>query len=283
MEKSISRDFWEDLTAIERRQLFQLHRLLKIMGRLRIDCPWDREQTHDSLKPYLLEETYEVLEQLEKKNLSGLKEELGDLLLQVIFHAQIAAEAENFTIEDIAKGIGDKLVRRHPHIFGDVIVKNVQDVSVNWQKIKIAEKKEQGIIAKDKSLLDQVNSYQPALIEAQEIQVKAGEVGFDWDDVQDALKKVEEELAELISAYAQNDHLQINEEIGDLLFAVVNVARFAETHSELALRATNQKFRRRFRFMEEQALANGEKMEDLILEVLDEYWNEAKKKEVNVE
>lgn len=283
MEKSISRDFWEDLTAIERRQLFQLHRLLKIMGRLRIDCPWDREQTHDSLKPYLLEETYEVLEQLEKKNLSGLKEELGDLLLQVIFHAQIAAEAENFTIEDIAKGIGDKLVRRHPHIFGDVIVKNVQDVSVNWQKIKTAEKKEQGIIAKDKSLLDQVNSYQPALIEAQEIQVKAGEVGFDWDDVQDALKKVEEELAELISAYAQNDHLQINEEIGDLLFAVVNVARFAEIHSELALRATNQKFRRRFRFMEEQALANGEKMEDLILEVLDEYWNEAKKKEVNVE
>lgn len=283
MEKSISRDFWEDLTAIEQRQLYQLHRLLKIMGRLRIDCPWDREQTHDSLKPYLLEETYEVLEQLEKKNLSGLKEELGDLLLQVIFHAQIAAEAENFTIEDIAKGIGDKLVRRHPHIFGDVIVKNVQDVSVNWQKIKTAEKKEQGIIAKDKSLLDQVNSYQPALIEAQEIQVKAGEVGFDWDDVKDALKKVEEELAELISAYAQNDHLQINEEIGDLLFAVVNVARFAETHSELALRATNQKFRRRFRFMEEQALANGEKMEDLILEVLDEYWNEAKKKEVNVD
>lgn len=283
MEKSISRDFWEDLTAIEQRQLYQLHRLLKIMGRLRIDCPWDREQTHDSLKPYLLEETYEVLEQLEKKNLSGLKEELGDLLLQVIFHAQIAAEAENFTIEDIAKGIGDKLVRRHPHIFGDVIVKNVQDVSVNWQKIKTAEKKEQGIIAKDKSLLDQVNSYQPALIEAQEIQVKAGEVGFDWDDIQDALKKVEEELAELVSAHAQNDHLQINEEIGDLLFAVVNVARFAETHSELALRATNQKFRRRFRFMEEQALANGEKMEDLILEVLDEYWNEAKKKEVNVD
>lgn len=283
MDKGVPVGFWDDLSAKEQRDLYQFHRLLKIMVRLRSDCPWDREQTHDSLKPYLLEETYEVLEQLEEKNISGLKEELGDLLLQIIFHAQIADEHKDFNIEDITKGIGDKLVRRHPHIFGNVLVENVEDVSINWQKIKTAEKKAQGVLADDKSFLDQVNSYQPALIEAQEIQIKAAELGFDWDNIEDVLKKVEEELAELIRAYEEDDQVSIDEEVGDLHFAVVNLARFTKTHSELALRATNQKFRRRFRFMEERILANGEKMEDLILEVLDRYWNEAKKREVNID
>ena len=192
MVEKIIDQFWLDLAEKEKQQLYQVSRLLKIMSRLREPngCLWDREQTHQSLKPYLLEETYEVLEHLEQENLSGLQEELGDLLLQIVFHAQIADESDKFSIEEIAKGISDKLVRRHPHIFGDVKVKNADQVLDNWQKIKAEEKLEAGIITTESSLLDQVNSIQPALMEAQRLQSKAAKVGFDWDNIDGAVAKV---------------------------------------------------------------------------------------------
>ncbi len=281
MDKHASKDFWVDLDEKELNRLYQFHRLLKIMARLRgkSGCPWDKEQTHDSLKPYLIEEAYEVLEQLEEENLVGVEEELGDLLLQIVFHAQIADEAGNFSMEEIARGISDKLVRRHPHIFGEIMVENSQDVLINWEKIKQQEKEESGIITEDTSLLDQVNPYQPALMEAQEIQEKAAKVGFDWKDIQGALAKVEEELSELVEAFSENDQAAMTEEVGDLLFAVVNVARFVNSHSELALRQTNHKFRRRFRAIEKKVQDQGAKMEELSLEVLDGYWNAVKEDE----
>lgn len=283
MVAKIMDQFWFDLPEKEKKQLYQFSRLLNIMSRLREvnGCPWDREQTHQSLKPFLLEETYEVLEQLEQENLNGLQEELGDLLLQIVFHAQIADEADQFSIEDIAKGISDKMIRRHPHIFGDVRVENADQVLDNWQKIKTEEKLEAGIITAESSLLDQVNSIQPALMEAQKLQLKAAKVGFDWDNIEGALAKVEEELGEVISAIKNNDEQSVQEEIGDLFFAVVNVARFALVESELVLRQTNQKFRRRFRGVEKRVKDRSENMEDLSLDVLDGYWEEAKQEEKN--
>ncbi|MCK4259949.1 MAG: nucleoside triphosphate pyrophosphohydrolase [Halanaerobiales bacterium] len=281
MEKRVKEEFWNELSEKEQNQLYQISRLLKIMNRLRKPegCPWDRKQTHASLKPFLLEETYEVLEQLEKENLVGIKEELGDLLLQVVFHAQIAEEEDHFSMEDVAKGISDKLVRRHPHVFSDINVENADQVLVNWEKIKTQEKKEAGIITETSSLLDQVNKHQPALMEAQKLQAKAAKVGFDWDDIQGPLTKIKEELEELLIALKENEQNAIQEEIGDLLFAVVNVTRFTGSNGELALRGTNNKFRRRFREIEKKVMATGHRMEDLTLQELDKFWDEAKVEE----
>lgn len=280
MEKQPTPTFWQDLSAKEQRQLYQLHRLLQIMARLREPegCPWDREQTHDSLKPYLLEETYEVLEQLEAGNLEGVEEELGDLLLQVVFHAQVADEAGNFSMEEVARGIADKLERRHPHIFADVQAANSEEVLRNWDRIKAEEKAAKGKDPKA-SILDRVNSCQPALMEAQALQAKARKVGFDWDHIRDALKKVQEELDEVIEAEAAGDTASVHEEVGDLLFAAVNVARMAGADSELALRQCNRKFRRRFHGVEEKAREKGLKMEEQPLEILDQFWEEVKKEE----
>ncbi|AZR74572.1 nucleoside triphosphate pyrophosphohydrolase [Anoxybacter fermentans] len=278
MEKKLTDDFWLELSEKEKNQLYQFYRLLKIMARLREPdgCPWDRKQTHASLKPYLLEETYEVLEQLEKENLEGLKEELGDLLLQVVFHAQIADEEGNFSIKEVISGISDKLIRRHPHIFGSIKVENADQVLVNWNRIKAQEKKEAGVDDQQTSLLDQVNPHQPALMEAQELQAKAAEVGFDWDNIQGALFKVREELEEVNNALKRDDKTAVQEEIGDLLFAVVNVARLAGCHSELVLRQANHKFRRRFQALEKKVAEKGKKIEDLSLEILDRFWDEVK-------
>lgn len=281
MEDKITTEFWQELSGKEQEQLYQLYRLVKIMRQLREPegCPWDREQTHESLKPYLIEEAYEVLEQLEEKNLRGLEEELGDLLLQVVFHAQIADESGNFSIKEIAKGISDKLIRRHPHIFANVEVDGKEEVLVNWEQIKAQEKKEAGITTEDSSLLDQINPYQSALMEAQELQKKAAKVGFDWDSINGTLDKVREEFEEVLIAQESGIEAEVQAEIGDLLFAVVNVARFVGIHSELALRQTNQKFRRRFRGVEEKVVATGQKMEDISLEVLDQFWDQVKDEE----
>lgn len=281
MVDNLNNQFWQELSHKEQEELYQLHRLLKIMRQLRgpEGCPWDREQTHDSLKPYLIEEAYEVLEQLEKKNLPGIEEELGDLLLQVVFHAQVADEAGDFSMCEVAQGISDKLERRHPHIFGEVEVADTRQVLENWEQIKAQEKQEAGITTEETSLLDQVNPYQPALMEAQELQKKAAKVGFDWNTIDGALDKVKEEYEEVLEAHQQGNPAEVQAEIGDLLFAVVNVARFADAHSELSLRQTNQKFRRRFKGVEEKVAATGQKMPDLTLEVLDQFWDQVKVEE----
>lgn len=280
MEQQLTSAFWESLSAKEQGQLYQMHRLLQIMARLREPegCPWDREQTHDSLKPYLLEETYEVLEQLEAGNMEGLEEELGDLLLQVVFHAQVADEAGNFSMTEVAKGIADKLERRHPHIFADVQAANSEEVLRNWERIKTEEKAAKGEDP-EASILNRVNSCQPALMEAQALQAKARKVGFDWDHISDALKKVQEELDEVIEAEEAGDPASLYEEIGDLLFAAVNVARMAGCDSELALRQCNRKFRRRFHGVERKAREKSLKMEEQPLAVLDQFWEEIKKEE----
>lgn len=281
MEGKVTPEFWQELSGKEQEQLYHFYRLVKIMQQLREPegCPWDREQTHESLKPYLIEEAYEVLEQLEKKNLRGLEEELGDLLLQVVFHAQIADESGNFSMKEIAKGIGDKLIRRHPHIFTGVEVNDKEQVLDNWEQIKAQEKKDAGIITGNSSLLDQINPYQPAMMEAQELQKKAAKVGFDWDSITGALDKVKEEFEEVLMAQKSGIQAEVQAEVGDLFFAVVNVARFAGIHSEFALRQTNQKFRRRFQGVEKKVAATGEKMEDLSLEVLDQFWDQVKDEE----
>ena len=281
MEKQLTPEFWQSLSEKEQRELYQMHRLLHIMDTLRQPegCPWDREQTHESLQPYLLEETYEVLEQLEAGNMEGVEEELGDLLLQVVFHAQVAKEAEVFGMEDVARGIADKLVRRHPHIFADVKAADSAEVLRNWDMIKAQEKAAKGQNTDLGSLLDRVNSCQPALMEAQALQAKAKKVGFDWDYIEDAINKVQEEVEEVIAANASGDQAHLFEEIGDLLFAVVNVGRMAGCESELALRNCNRKFRRRFQGVERKARERGLKMEEQPLEVLDGFWEEVKKEE----
>lgn len=281
MNNTIPANFWQGLSEKEQNQLYQMSRLLKVMSQLREPdgCVWDREQTHASLKPYLLEETYEVLENLEKEDLVGLEEELGDLLLQIVFHAQIADEAGNFSMEEVAKGIADKLIRRHPHIFGDVKVTSTEDVLTNWDKIKAEEKKASGAAAAEASLLDRVNSCQPALMEAQAIQAKVAKVGFDWDTIDGAFAKVEEELQEVKAAHQSGRKDEVCAEVGDLLFAAVNVARLAGCESELALRQTNGKFRRRFKGVEIRVARNGQKMGELPLETLDQYWDEVKAEE----
>lgn len=281
METKIPNDFWQTLSEAEQNQLYQMNRLLKVMSQLRepSGCPWDQEQTHASLKPYLLEETYEVLEQLEAENLEGMQEELGDLLLQVVFHAQIASENGHFSMEEVAKGIADKLIRRHPHIFGDVKAESTDEVLANWEKIKAAEKQATGQAQTNASLLDRVNTCQPALMEAQQLQAKAAKVGFDWDTIDGAIAKVREELDEVITARESGLEEDVAEEVGDLIFAAVNVARLAGCHSEIALRGTNRKFRRRFKGVEQKVTAHGQRMEDLSLQILDGYWDEVKLEE----
>lgn len=281
MEKKVPQNFWTELSEKEQYQLYQVSRLLTVMADLRKPggCPWDQEQTHTSLKPYLLEETYEVLEHLEVENLTGLEEELGDLFLQVVFHVQIADESGNFSMAEVAKGIADKLIRRHPHIFADAKAASTEDVLINWERIKAAEKAAADPGQKTPSILDKINSYQPALMEAQEIQKKVAKVGFDWDDISGATAKVQEELNEVMEAYEAGLTDEVQAEIGDLLFSVVNVARLAGCHSELALRQTNQKVKRRFQAVERKVTEDGHRLGELSLEVLDQYWDKIKAQE----
>ena len=234
-------------------------------------CPWDIAQTHESIRKNLIEETYEVVEAIDLEDYDLLCEELGDLLMQVVFHARMAEEAGEFSMQDVIDGVTEKLVRRHPHVFGDVQASDAGSALISWEAVKKQEKKER------KSLLDGVPKDLPALMAAQKLQGKAAKAGFDWDAPEPVWAKVHEELAELKAAVAEGDAGHITEELGDVLFTVVNLARFLKADSELALLACNQKFRTRFSFVEQRVREQGGRWQDFTLEQLDEFWNEAKR------
>ncbi len=254
--------------------------LVKIMHILQAPggCPWDREQTHQSLKPYLLEETYEALDAIDSGSDSHLAEELGDVLLQVVFHAELAAREGRFTMDDVVRGINDKLKRRHPHVFGDADAETSGQVVKNWEEIKRREKREK---KEDGSVLDGLPRNLPALIRARRIQEKVSRVGFDWSRTDEVLMKVEEELGELKEASASGDRAAVEEELGDLLFAVANLARFVSLCPEDALRKTVDKFQRRFQYIERELPKRGKKLGEASLEEMDELWEEVKKTEKN--
>ncbi|MEL7568109.1 MAG: nucleoside triphosphate pyrophosphohydrolase [Dehalobacterium sp.] len=249
---------------------FSFEALVEIMGILRGEegCPWDKEQTHESLKKYLVEESYEVLDAIDEKNMHKLCEELGDLLLQITFHARIAEEKGYFNINDVIKGILEKMIRRHPHVFGSKSLDTADKVLVLWEEIKDVEH------AEPRPVLDVPKNF-PALYRAKKLQQKAARVGFDWPDILGAWDKVEEEIGELRDAEAKG--IGIKEELGDVLFAVVNVARFLGIDAEEALQDANNKFIRRFSHIEEKAKAINAELKELSLEEMDKYWNEAKK------
>jgi tetrapyrrole methylase family protein/MazG family protein len=242
-------------------------------------CPWDREQTRESLKPMLIEEAYEVLEALDGASPDELKEELGDLLFQVVFHAQIAREKGEFQLSDIIDRLYGKMVRRHPHVFGGADLKTSQDVLRNWEDIKAAEKGAESSAQPDseKSLLDGIPEKLPALHQAFQMTAKAGRVGFDWTRLEDILDKLREESGELLEAYRKQENELLAGEVGDLLFVAVNVARFLGIDPETALRRSNSKFNRRFRYVESGIKRQGREMRNASLSEMDALWNEAKK------
>ena len=254
----------------------EIEKLLEIMQKLRgkDGCPWDREQDHQSLRPYLLEEAYEVLEALDKQDMNNFCEELGDLLLQIVFHARIAEENGSFTFADVVRGINEKMIRRHPHVFGEIKVKDSDEVLTNWEEIKAWEKRNQ---AKDKSVLDEVPGSLPALMLAEKVQKKAAKTGFDWPNAKEAWSKVREELSEVEEAFRQQDRELLAEELGDLFFALVNITRLEKMTAEMLLHDAVGKFKRRFAYIEEQAEAKSADLAELTLEEMDKFWDEAKK------
>ncbi|MBE7064125.1 MAG: nucleoside triphosphate pyrophosphohydrolase [Ruminococcaceae bacterium] len=247
--------------------------LIDIIARLRGEggCPWDAEQTHESLKKNMIEEAYEATEAIDSGNGAKMADELGDLLLQIVFHAQIGKEDNAFTIDDVTTAVCEKMIRRHPHVFADVTVENSDEVLANWEEIK---KKENGQKSTTESM-QSVSRYLPALMRAAKVQSKAAKVGFDWTKPQEALEKVREEADELSAALSDNTN--ITEEIGDLLFAAVNVARLAGVDAEEALTAATEKFIRRFSFVENAAQNAGRTLSDMPLEEMDGLWNQSKK------
>jgi len=248
----------------------------EVVARLRAPdgCPWDREQTHASLRPHLLEEAYEALAALDSGDVVKMVEEFGDLLLQIVLHAQIASEEGEFGMADVLRQVRAKIIRRHPHVFGDLQVAGVQGVLQNWEKLKTAERRAHG--QAEKGLLDGVPLALPALTQAQEYQERAARVGFDWPVIDGLLEKVVEEIGEIKAA---RDHAQLTAEIGDLLFALVNLARWKKIDAESALRAANQRFRARFAFVEQGARQRGKALPELTLEEMEALWQEAKRHE----
>ncbi len=250
--------------------------LVRIMEKLRSPegCPWDRKQTHESLLPYLLEETYEVVDAVKKGNDEELKEELGDLLLQVVFHSQIAKERGAFDIDDVVDSIAKKLIHRHPHVFeGREDIKTAEDVNREWEKLKEKEGK------KKESLLDGIPESMPALERAYKLQKRAAKVGFEWENFDGIKEKLIEELSEIEAELKRGDRKKLEEEVGDLLFMAVNLARFLGIHPEIALRRANEKFERRFRHIEERAKEMGKNPEEMTLDEMEALWQEAKEKE----
>lgn len=255
------------------RDLKPIDRLVEIMRLLRSDrgCPWDREQTLESLKQYLIEECYEVLEAVDSGDRVHLQEELGDLLLQVVFQSQLCSEEGCFTFDDVAAGISDKLVRRHPHVFGSTEVDGSDDVLRNWEAIKKDEKKETR-----RSVADGIPRHLPALRRADKVQKKVARMGFDWDEVHQVVAKLEEEMAEVKAALAAGDPGAIRDELGDLLFSTVNLSRFLGHNAEELLDETIARFVRRFEAVEAKLHAAGKKVTDCDLAELDRYWEEVK-------
>lgn len=254
-------------------------RIMTIMRRLRAPggCPWDAEQSHESLKRYLLEETYEVIEAIDSGSDEHLREELGDLLLQPVFHAAIAEERGAFTMDDLLDTLADKLIRRHPHVFGDTEIKDSRAQVENWEKIKKEEKGDER-----RSALAGVPPHLPALLKAQKITEKASRVGFDWEHVDQVMAKVMEELHEFEEALASGDQEHTEAELGDLLFAIANLGRFLSLDTEEALRKTISRFQKRFSHVEEQMHSRGINLHDASLDELDALWEEAKQKERNI-
>ena len=244
--------------------------LVDIMYKLRKECPWDKEQTHHSIKSATLEESYEVIEAIDEEDYDELKGELGDLLLHIVFHSVIAEESNNFKIDDVINGIKDKLIRRHPHVFGDTVVNGSADITRNWETIKLSEGR--------KSVVEGVPKNLPELHKAFRLQEKAAKVGFDWEKKEDVWKKVEEELAELKEANEELGVQKLEEEFGDLLFSIVNFARFLGVNPENALRGTNEKFVKRFQYVEGKIKETGRSITESNLQEMDKYWDESKKK-----
>ncbi len=251
--------------------------LLVIMEKLRSPegCPWDKEQNHSSILSCLIEETYEFIDAVENSDLENMQEELGDLLLQVVFHAQMANEKGHFNFEDVADGISEKLIRRHPHVFGEVQLQGSDAVVVQWEEIKKQEK--QNSPTQAPSALNGIPKHLPALLKAQKIQKKAAQVGFDWPDSKGSAEKIREELSEFEKEIQAGDTEKMEQEFGDLLFSVVNLGRKLKIDPEKALGLTNQKFTRRFQHVESLLLSEGKQAKDLDLAALDHYWEQAKK------
>jgi len=254
----------------------EMERVRAVVKRLRGEggCPWDREQTLDSLKQYLIEEAYEVIDAVDSGDVSRHREELGDVLLQIVLHAQIRQEKGDFTFADVAGKLADKLVRRHPHVFGDTKVSGTREVLKNWESIKAGEQQ-----PGRHSLVDGIPKHLPALQKAQRVQSRVSRVGFDWTEAEEALAKVEEELGEVKEAVAAGDAAKVEEELGDLLFAVVNLSRFRKVNAEEALAATTSKFMARFREVENRVEEEGRQLRDCTLAEMDAHWERIKSEE----
>jgi len=242
---------------------------IKLISILRKECPWDRKQTHQSIKENLIEEAYEAVECIEKEDYDELSKELGDLLLHVVFHSKMADEKDNFDIGDVIYRISEKLIRRHPHIFSDTVVNNEGEVAENWESIKLSEGRT--------SILDGIPDHLPGLIKAQRMQEKAANVGFDWAEWNLAWEKLNEEIEEWREALGSQSHEERAEEFGDLLFSLVNVGRLLDLNAENSIRMANKKFSGRFRYIEKKLQENKQMLSDTDLDEMDFYWNEAKK------
>lgn len=247
----------------------KFQKLYEIMRKLREECPWDMEQTHDSIKAATLEETYELIEAIDQKDYPELKAELGDLLLHIVFHSAIGEDNKTFNTEQVIDSICEKLIRRHPHVFGDVEVKDTKEILKNWEEIKLTEGRD--------SVLEGVPKQLPGLARAYRLQEKASKVGFDWEKKEDVWKKVIEEIEEMHEMEAEGNMTKLEEEFGDVFFALTNYARFLGINPENALRLTNEKFIKRFSYVEKKITGLGKKLSESNLTEMDKYWEESKK------
>ena len=253
-------------------KLAAFERLLKIMDDLRAGCPWDQKQTLESLRHLTIEETYELSDAILEKDMTSIKKELGDLMLHLVFYAKIGSETGHFDIKDVLDSISEKLIERHPHIYGDVIVNSAEDVKNNWEKIKLREKDRN-------SVLDGVPNSLPAVVKAYRMQEKVKGVGFDWENAGQVWEKVKEEMDELQAEVKNGNSLQMEKEFGDLLFSLINYSRFIGVNPEDALERTNKKFIKRFKYIEEQTRLQGKNLKEMTLQEMDAFWDEAKKGE----
>lgn len=261
------------MTSIETILTMDFQKLIDIMEKLRSGCPWDKEQTRESLKPFIIEEAYELIDAIESNDPYKIKEELGDLLFQIIFQSQIAKEKGEFDIFDVIEMISKKMINRHPHVFGDARCKTSDEVIIQWEEQKKLEGKRR------ESILEGVPEALPSLLRAYRLQNRAADVGFDWDNIDDALEKLDEELKEFKNALKAKEKHEISEELGDILFMLVNISRFVDVNPEDALRKTIAKFISRFRYIEMKAADRGKRLSEITLKEMDELWEEAKDKD----